>query len=143
MASRMDWPQWGQGPEHQGMVSVDGQRIDRQLADVTYDPFVPQEVADGLAVQQHAGRAGGVVELDAAMLGDEGELARVVHLRLAAQGLCQRGDLVKHVIQAGVQAGHNADLASWTGAAIVLAVDETKAFETRVRQQAAGRNKVA
>src|SRR5262249_31196354 len=35
--------------------------------------------------------------------------------RLAAQGLCQPGDLVKYVIQAGVQAGHNADLASWSG----------------------------
>jgi hypothetical protein len=63
--------------------------------------------------------------------------------RLAAQGLCQRGDLVKHVVQAGVKAGHDADLATWTEPAIVLAVEETKAFETRLRQQGPARKEVA
>lgn len=40
------WPQWGQNPQHQGYVSVRGQNLDGQLADLTYDPFVPLEQAD-------------------------------------------------------------------------------------------------
>src|SRR5262245_27892377 len=32
--------------------------------------------------------------------------------RLSAQGLCQPGDLVKHVVQAGIKAGHEPDLLS-------------------------------
>jgi hypothetical protein len=57
--------------------------------------------------------------------------------RLAAQGVCRPGDLIKHVVQAGVKAGHAADLAAWTGAAIQLAVEETKAFEASRRPQPA------
>jgi len=59
--------------------------------------------------------------------------------RLAGQGLCQKGDLVKHVVQAGVKAGFDADLAAWTGPAIALAVDETKAFEAQARKRAGER----
>jgi hypothetical protein len=54
--------------------------------------------------------------------------------RLAAQGLCQRGDLVKHVVAAGTKAGYDSDLATWTGPAMELAVEETKRFETQARQ---------
>ena len=39
------WPQWGQNPQHQGFVDIAGQPIKNQLANVTYDPFVPQEQA--------------------------------------------------------------------------------------------------
>jgi hypothetical protein len=53
---------------------------------------------------------------------------------LAAEGICQRGDLVKHVVQAGTKAGYDSDLSSWTGAALTLAVEETKSFESRARQ---------
>ncbi|HJT77367.1 MAG TPA: Rad52/Rad22 family DNA repair protein [Gemmataceae bacterium] len=66
------------------------------------------------------------------------ELQKRLHdydARLAAQGLCRPGELVQHVVQAGVQAGHNADLATWSGPAIALAVDETRAFEAQVRQR--------
>src|SRR5205085_1320155 len=35
--------------------------------------------------------------------------------KLAAQGLCARGALVKHVALAGSKAGYDADLASWSG----------------------------
>jgi hypothetical protein len=63
--------------------------------------------------------------------------------RLAAEGVCQRGDLVKHVVQAGTKAGFDSDLASWIGPAISLAVDETKAFEARARQGAAQQKHVA
>jgi hypothetical protein len=63
--------------------------------------------------------------------------------RLAAEGVCQRGDLVKHVVQAGTKAGFDSDLAGWTGQAITLAVDETKAFEARVRQSTTQQKQVA
>ena len=52
--------------------------------------------------------------------------------RLAAQGLCQAGDLVKHVVQAGVKAGYDSDLATWASDAILLAVEETRTFEASI-----------
>jgi hypothetical protein len=57
--------------------------------------------------------------------------------QLAKQGVCRPGELVKHVVQAGVKAGYEADLATWAGAAIQLAVNETKAFEAKVREHPA------
>jgi hypothetical protein len=57
--------------------------------------------------------------------------------QLARQGLCKGGDLVKYVVQAGVKAGYEPELAAWSGPAISLAVEETKAFESRLRQQSA------
>lgn len=55
--------------------------------------------------------------------------------RLAKQGMCRAGELVEHIVQAGVKAGYAADLTTWSGAAIVLAVEEARAFESRVRRQ--------
>jgi hypothetical protein len=63
--------------------------------------------------------------------------------RLARQGVCKEGDLVKHVAQAGLKAGFEPDLAVWSGPAIQLAVEETRVFETRARQQAAEKKEVA
>jgi hypothetical protein len=63
--------------------------------------------------------------------------------RLAAQGLWPRGALVKHVVAAGVKAGQDADLATWSGSAIALAVEETRAFEARARQEQANHKEVA
>jgi hypothetical protein len=40
------WPQWGAGPQHQGMVGVAAQSAVSQLADIVYDPFVAQEQAE-------------------------------------------------------------------------------------------------
>lgn len=37
------WPQWGQNPQHTGFVRVEGQAPKKQLAQIVYDPFVPQE----------------------------------------------------------------------------------------------------
>ncbi len=54
--------------------------------------------------------------------------------RIAKKGICQPGELVKHVVAAGVKAGYDADLATWSGPAIALAVEETRAFESRQRQ---------
>jgi hypothetical protein len=63
--------------------------------------------------------------------------------RLAAQGVCNQGELVKHVVAAGVKAGYDADLQTWKGPAITLAVDETKAFEAQCRQKKPERKEVA
>ena len=63
--------------------------------------------------------------------------------RLATQGLCAAGDLVKFIVQAGEQAGHGTDLAAWAEPAIRLAVDQTKAFEAKCRQEARPKKDVA
>jgi len=63
--------------------------------------------------------------------------------RLASQGLCRQGELVKHIVQAGVKAGYDADLATWSGPAISLAVEETKAFEAQCRQKKGDHKEVA
>jgi hypothetical protein len=63
--------------------------------------------------------------------------------RLAKQGVCAAGDLVKHIVAAGVKAGFDSDLTTWTGPAIRLAVEETRAFEGQARQKAAERKEVA
>jgi hypothetical protein len=55
--------------------------------------------------------------------------------KLARQGLFEEGELVKHVVAAGVKAGYEADLSTWTGPAITLAAEETKAFEAQARRQ--------
>jgi hypothetical protein len=60
------------------------------------------------------------------------ELQRRIHdydARLAQQGVCQAGELVKHIVAAGVKAGFQADLETWNGPAIALAVEEARAFE--------------
>lgn len=54
--------------------------------------------------------------------------------KLAAQKLCQRGQLLAHVTQAGVKAGYTANMADWTGPAIPFAVDAVKEFEQSARQ---------
>jgi hypothetical protein len=55
--------------------------------------------------------------------------------RLAGQGMCKQGDLVKHVVQAGVAAGYEPELDAWSGPAILLAVEETRAFEAGLRKE--------
>lgn len=74
------------------------------------------------------------------------ELQRRVHdydARLAQQGVCEPGELIKHIVQAGVKAGYEADLATWSGSAITLAVEEARAFESRLRQQKREHKEVA
>jgi len=41
-----NWAQWGQNPQHQGFVNTVGQSLSNKLANITYDPFVPQEQID-------------------------------------------------------------------------------------------------
>src|SRR5258707_3524713 len=45
LAQTAGWPQWGQNAQHSGTVTVAGQRLNNIVADVVYDPFVPQEQA--------------------------------------------------------------------------------------------------
>lgn len=40
---RTAWPQWGQNAQHTGFMRVEGQTPKKQLAQIVYDPFVPQE----------------------------------------------------------------------------------------------------
>jgi hypothetical protein len=63
--------------------------------------------------------------------------------RLARQGVCKAGELVKYVVQKGVEAGYEADLATWSGPGISFAVEQTRAFEAQARQDAAQRKDVA
>jgi len=42
-----EWPQWAQNPQHTGLVHVEGQAPKKQLVDIVYDPFVPQEQVEG------------------------------------------------------------------------------------------------
>lgn len=81
-----------------------------------------------------------------AMPANGAELQRRVYdydARLAQQGVCQAGELVKHIVQAGVKAGYEADLATWSGPAIALAVEEARSFEARLRQQKKEQKEVA
>lgn len=54
-------------------------------------------------------------------------------VRLASQGLCQPGELLRHVAHAGVLAGLSAELTAWGAEGIRLAVEWTKAFEAERR----------
>ncbi|HYM62169.1 MAG TPA: hypothetical protein VEZ11_14905 [Thermoanaerobaculia bacterium] len=44
-----EWPQWGLNPQHTGQFFVPGQNLNHNLADIVYDPLVPQEMAAVLA----------------------------------------------------------------------------------------------
>jgi hypothetical protein len=46
-AAGPDWPQWSRTPQHTGSTPTVGQSLKRQLADITFDPFVSQEQAEG------------------------------------------------------------------------------------------------
>lgn len=63
--------------------------------------------------------------------------------RLARQGLCTQGELIKHIVQAGIKAGLDEDLATWDTSGITLAVQEAKRFETQARQSVEPRKEVA
>jgi hypothetical protein len=39
------WPQWGQNPQHTGFLNVNGQKLNKILANIVYDPLVPDEQA--------------------------------------------------------------------------------------------------
>ena len=47
------WSQWGQNPQHTGNVAVAGQRLRGKLSDLTFDPYVNQEIAEAGALLMH------------------------------------------------------------------------------------------
>ena len=55
--------------------------------------------------------------------------------KLAKEGKCAAGALLQHVTQEGIKAGFGADLSSWTGPAIQLAVEQTKMFDAALQQR--------
>jgi len=63
--------------------------------------------------------------------------------KLAKEGLCQRGDLLRHVLEAGRKKGYPEELAEWADTAIDLAVDEGKKFAAQVRERHSERKVVA
>jgi hypothetical protein len=63
--------------------------------------------------------------------------------KLAAQGVCVAGELLRHVREAGVKAGYEPDLTVWTEPAIAWAAQETKAFEAGARKTTTGHKAVA
>ena len=44
-AAGQSWPQWALNPQHTGQVPTVGQSLNRELADIVYDPLVSQEMA--------------------------------------------------------------------------------------------------
>lgn len=44
-AFAQDWPQWGRDPQHSSQINTVGQNLNRNLADVIYDPTVPDELS--------------------------------------------------------------------------------------------------
>jgi len=44
-AGAQSWPQWALNPQHTGQVSNAGQPLNRELADIVYDPLVAAEMA--------------------------------------------------------------------------------------------------
>ena len=46
-APPIQWPQWGQNPQHASMVTNTGQSLNRIVQDIIYDPFVADEIAQG------------------------------------------------------------------------------------------------
>jgi hypothetical protein len=45
--SRCSWTQWGQGATHEGQTCITGQKPERVLDHIVYDPFEFQEMAEG------------------------------------------------------------------------------------------------
>jgi hypothetical protein len=124
-------------------------RVPESALPVRAEPKAGQPATPSPAKKQPAARpaAKAAIKVAGNVLPANGaELQRRLHdydARLTAQGLSRSGDLVEHVVQAGISKGYDKDLTTWTGSAITLAVEETKAFETQLRQRLAERKDVA
>jgi hypothetical protein len=108
-------------------------------------PAEPRPAANGSAAEINGSKTASA-RANPARPSSGGELQRRLNdydARLAKQGLCRPGELVKHVAEAGARAGLDADLATWSGEAIQLAVEETRIFEAQARQRTPQRKDVA
>jgi hypothetical protein len=45
VSAAQSWPQWALNPQQTGNVNVAGQPLNSILANIVYDPLVPQEMA--------------------------------------------------------------------------------------------------
>jgi hypothetical protein len=55
--------------------------------------------------------------------------------KLVDEGVCEKGELIRHVTEAGEKAGFGTDLATWTKPAFSLAAKQTRTFENHARQR--------
>ena len=99
--------------------------IDGATGTVQFGPSV--RYADG-STRQH-----GVIPADGAELRQR---LQKYEDQLVKQKRCRPGELMTFVTQAGVAAGFAADLTTWEGPAIQLAVEQTRAFKDQVRAHA-------
>jgi hypothetical protein len=65
------------------------------------------------------------------------ERLAVFEAKLVKEGLCDGGDLCRHVLRALMAAGHGSEVEKWGKAAIEQAVQEVKDFEQRAREKQA------
>lgn len=54
--------------------------------------------------------------------------------KLVDEGVCEKGELIRHVTEAGEKAGFGPDLETWTKPGFSLAAKETRTFENRARR---------
>jgi hypothetical protein len=55
--------------------------------------------------------------------------------KLVEEGVCEPGDLLRHMAEAGEKAGFGSDLSAWTKPGFSLAAKETRTFENRIRRR--------
>jgi hypothetical protein len=55
--------------------------------------------------------------------------------KLVEEGVCAKGDLLRHITEAAEKAGFGADLTNWAKPAIALAAKETRTFEAQARRR--------
>jgi hypothetical protein len=127
-------------PEPAGKQEVRGQRseVRKQAAreamhdTVLEDAPAPTVVKPARAAAKETAAKGGLPASGAELK----ERLTAYDAQLARKGRCRPGELLEHVAQAGVKAGFEPDLTTWGGPAILLAVEETKAFEARLKKGA-------
>ena len=68
---------------------------------------------------------------------------RITRPSLSPRASARRGALLQHIVEAGAKAGHGPDLATWSGQAIALAVEETKTFEAQAGNAGRSEKEVA
>jgi hypothetical protein len=55
--------------------------------------------------------------------------------KLVDEGVCAKGELLRHVTEAGEKAGFASDVTTWNRSGIALAAKETRAFESHVKRR--------
>jgi hypothetical protein len=63
--------------------------------------------------------------------------------KLVDEGVCEKGELIRHVTEAGEKAGFGPDLTTWTKPAFGMAAKETRTFENRSRRRGSETRAVA